>query len=122
MLNDQIYGFVVVRGSCETPKGLKKEKEKIFGEGRGKTAPVFLWFVCSFLFFFVVIVVFLFSFSFRKLSFASCARWGRESTAMPANETVIICPRSAVLLPCFVRVQKDACARSWKTLNTYNVA
>ena len=46
--------FFQERGSCETLKGLEKEKN-VLGEGRGTTVPVFLCFVCSILFFVVVL-------------------------------------------------------------------
>ena len=116
------------RGSCETRKGLEKEKN-VLGEGRRKTVPVFLCFVCSIFFFVVVLaaaasVVFLVFFPeafFRLLELAG--KMGRETAAMPAsNRAVMIFRGSALLLPCFVRLQKISAQQAGKKLYTYDVA
>ena len=98
--------FFQERGSCETRKGLEKETN-VLGVGRGKTVPVF---ICSILFIVVVLaaaasVVFFPEAFFR---FLEPAGKGNDCYA-DLPRAVMIFRGSALLLPCFVRLQKDIC-------------
>ena len=99
--------FFQERGSCETRKGLEKKKN-VLGEGRRKTVPVFLCFVCSILFFVVVLasaasVVFFPEAFFRFLELAGK---GNDCYAGLQQSSHDISPRLSITFTLFCSLAK----------------